>query len=98
MSRKTIGILFAAYFLVAVIYGVSIGLFVIWGHPEFSKISAVFFLLWTTGSALAVYITSGLIPMIFWGFRKFRAEKAALPFIAWALLGVALICKPLLLG
>ena len=34
---------------------------------------------------------SGLIPMIFWAFRRFRAERAALPFIGWAFLGVVLM-------
>jgi hypothetical protein len=68
---------------VAVIYGLFFGLFVIWGHPDVFKYRPFFPTLagWTTGSALTVYITSGLIPMIFWGFRQFRAEKAALPFI-----------------
>ena len=34
---------------------------------------------------------SGLIPMIFWAFRRFQAERAALPFIAWGFLGVVLM-------
>ena len=85
MSRKTIGIWFAAYFLVAVVFG----LFVEWRferHQSFSVFAA-----YVIGFALVPYIMSGLIPMIFWAFRRFQAERAALPFIAWGFLGAALM-------
>jgi hypothetical protein len=85
MSRKTIGILFAAYFLAALIFG----LLIEWGfdrHHPFSVFAAD-----VINLALWPYIMSGLIPMIFWAFRRFRAERAALPFIAWAFLGVMLM-------
>ena len=51
----------------------------------------LFFAADVIGFALFPYIMSGLSPMIFWAIRRFQAERVALPFIAWAFLGVVLM-------
>ena len=83
MSRKTIGILFAAYFLVALVFAFFIQLMVYERYHLFSAFAGSVIRI-----AVAFYVMGGLIPMIFWAFCRFRAEKAALPFIAWAFLSV----------
>ena len=74
MSPKTIGILFATYFLVAIAFG----LFMEWEFDRHHSFSI--FVRDVIGVALQPYIMSGLIPMIFLGISSIPGREGGAAF------------------
>ena len=83
MSRKTAALVIFIYFVLVL----AIAAFL-----QFQALSSPFdpedelFYWRTIGAAASLFILSGIIPVIVWAFRRFRAQKASLPLILWAAL------------
>lgn len=35
------------------------------------------------GGAFVTFLVAGIFPLVWWGFRRFRAERAAGPLVLW---------------
>jgi hypothetical protein len=85
MSRKKVAVLCLCYFAVLMAYALYSQLrqpfgFLTVGHP--AVIGEMI------GKAIAVYLMSGVIPIIIWAFFRFRAEYFGAPLLIWVILGV----------
>lgn len=87
MSRKAVALVILLYFVAALAFGTFLEL----KKPFASfNLSDPVFVGRAIGSAGAVFILSGIIPLIVWAFGRFRAQKAGGPFVLWAILGVVM--------
>ena len=86
MSRKSVGLIMFGYFVAAFAFA---------AFTEFQKfatfdfgnpIFATMFVSKAFGGAAALYVISGIIPMIVWGFSRFRSKNAGAPLVIWAIL------------
>ena len=86
MSRKSVGLIMFGYFVAAFAFA---------AFTEFQKfatfdfgnpIFATRFVSKAFGGAAALYVISGIIPMIVWGFSRFRSQNAGVPLVIWAIL------------
>ncbi|MFZ1951088.1 MAG: hypothetical protein WAU74_13555 [Pseudolabrys sp.] len=86
MSRKSVARMMLGYFVAAFAFG---------AFTEFQKfatfdfgdpIFATTFVSKAFGGAAALYVISGIIPMIVWGFSRFRPQNAGAPLVIWAIL------------
>ena len=86
MSRKSVARLVLGYFVAAFAFA---------AFTEFQKfatfnfgnpIFATMFVSEAFGGAAALYVISGVIPMIVWGFSRFRPQDAGAPLVIWAIL------------
>jgi hypothetical protein len=84
MARKQIISILSAYFLAAWALA-----FVEHSLKPFAKWNS-FAISYTIGTALGLYILSGIFPLIGWAFGKFSAQKARPILIAWGLIGLIL--------
>jgi hypothetical protein len=86
MSRKAIGVTLAIYLLVSLAFAMFYQLTKIPSysgpHADAALIGGVL------GGAAGVFVVAGILPLIVWAFKRFRAEKAAAPFVIWGLLGI----------
>jgi GYF domain 2 len=80
ISRKTTLWLIALYFLVALIFSSYVEM-----SKPFAKIDYVS-VAKGLGAAFALFLISGILPMIVWGFRRFRSEVALTPMALWCTL------------
>jgi len=88
VSRKSVIILATVYFLAALTFGVVAEVTqpfssLDWKDPAF--LGSVF------GLVAYLYVGSAIIPLIVWAFGRFRAQRAVIPFVIWAVLGIALM-------
>ncbi|MFY9602719.1 MAG: hypothetical protein WBX05_23255 [Pseudolabrys sp.] len=86
MSRKSVALVMLGYFVAAFAFA---------AFTEFQKfatfdfgnpIFATTFVSKAFGGGAALYIVSGIIPMIVWGLSRFRPQKAGAPLVIWAIL------------
>jgi hypothetical protein len=86
MSRKSVALTTLGYFVAAFAFA---------AFTEFQKfatfnfgdpIFATMFVSEAFGGAAALCVISGIIPMIVWGFSRFRAQNAWAPLVIWAIL------------
>jgi len=42
----------------------------------------------SAGGGISIFAISAVIPMIVWACLRFRADRAAVPFVLWAVIGV----------
>jgi len=86
VARRAIIVLLVFYFLAALTFGLVSAIArplaaVNWKDPVF--IGDVI------GTGIQVYIVSAIIPLIVWAFGRFRSERATIPLVIWAVLGLA---------
>jgi hypothetical protein len=85
MSRKTVLLLAALYFLAALAFSV----FHVLTNPFLSDLNAP-----AAGKAAAgavlLYGGAGLLPLIGWGLYRFKPQYAMWPMLSWAFIGIAL--------
>lgn len=84
MSRSTIWLL-CFYYLVA---GLLFGAFEAWQDPLWTVSGASIGA--TVGTGISIFLIAGIVPMIGWAIVRFRAERATVPFVLWAVLGCAM--------
>jgi len=86
MSRKSVALMMLSYFIAAFAFA---------AFTEFQKfatfnfgnpIFSIVFVSEAFGGAAALYVISGIIPMIVWGFSRFRSQNAGAPLMIWAIL------------
>jgi hypothetical protein len=86
MSRKSVALMMLGYFVAAFAFAV---------FTEFQKFAnfnfddpsfATMFVAEAFGGAAALYVISGIVPMIVWGFSRFRSQNAGAPLFIWAIL------------
>jgi hypothetical protein len=91
MSRKSVALVMLGYFVAAFAFG---------AFTEFQKFASfnfrnpIFVTIFVSeafGGAAALYVISGIIPMIVWGFSRFRSQNAGVPLVIWAILLVLVI-------
>ena len=90
MSHKTVRIVIAVYFFIALAFATVMGatdpLTLSQSYPLVARTSNVL------GMAGGVFVASGLIPIIIWAFKRFRAADAFIPLFIWsALLGIIVL-------
>ncbi len=83
MSRKAIIRVVAVYFGVAAVFAAVVLL----ATPGMADWRASVIIGSFAGIALLAPALAGILPLIFWAFGRFRADKAAGPVVAWGLLG-----------
>jgi hypothetical protein len=89
MTRKSIVVVSALYLIAALGFAAFVQLtkpFALSGNYALAGIIGGII-----GGGVGTYVVAGLLPMIAWAIMRFRAAKAAGPFIAWALLGAVLM-------
>lgn len=42
------------------------------------------------GGGLTIFVVGGVLPLIVWAFMRFRADRAAIPLVLWAILSCAM--------
>jgi hypothetical protein len=84
MSRKTIWTIVLLYFLLAVVLGVLLELATA-GIADLRPAAIVGSLI---GRIVAILALPAILPMLYWAFRRFRAEYAFGPLIIWGVLGL----------
>jgi hypothetical protein len=86
MTRKSIVIASVVYLVAALAFGAFIQLTK--PFPYTGSYAQAALIGEIVGGGVGAYVTAGLLPMIAWAIMRFRAAKAAGPFIAWGILGV----------
>ena len=83
MSRNAIARFFVLYFVVA------LAISVLWvlSKPGIADIRPAVIFGETLGGTLSLFLLPGLLPLIYWAVRRFRAESAHGVFATWGLLG-----------
>jgi hypothetical protein len=82
MSRKIIASVLVGYFLAAFAYVLFIQLSKPFGKPNFATMMEAL------GGGSALFLISGLLPIIGWAFARFRREKAYAVLGAWWVIGI----------
>jgi hypothetical protein len=83
LSLNTICVLFIAYFVAEF----CVSLIKEANRPSFNGFDAVA-IAGVLGSATVGYLVSGALPILGWGFARFKPQYALLPLVAWAPLAV----------
>jgi hypothetical protein len=84
MSRDRIAFVIGGYFLAALAFAVVEML--LKPVPNLGRIDVAMFQ--ALGGAVALFVLSGVLPLIGWAFDRFRAERASSVLIWWAAVGV----------
>src|SRR5271154_434477 len=85
MSRKSIGILLAIYFLCASAFT----LFRVFSNPFFARLDLPT-LAEAIGGTLLLFLGAGLIPLLGWTLYRFKPQYAWWTLASWAFIGIAL--------
>jgi hypothetical protein len=85
MSRKKVVVLCFCYFAVLMAYVLYSQLRQPLGSASVGNPAVIGGMI---GEAVAVYLMSGVIPIIVWAFFRFRAEYFAAPLAIWIILGI----------
>jgi hypothetical protein len=82
VEHKHIALILVGYFTAAIAFGLmehSLEPFPVWNSITISR---------AVGTALGLFILSGLLPLIGWAIGRFRTRKATPVLIAWAVFGL----------
>src|SRR6516162_5482075 len=84
MSRRAVFRTLTAYFAIAAAFSV------VWelATPGVTGLRLVFVISQVVGRALGLFLVPGVLPLVFWAFGRFRAEKAGGPLVAWLFIGL----------
>jgi hypothetical protein len=85
MSRRAIIVAVAVYFLFTLAFG-----FVLeWTQPLASEQTTSALFAGGLETALGAFVIPGILPLAFWGWGRFRSERAPGSLFVWSVLGLA---------
>src|SRR5437867_1805433 len=82
MSRTAIFLVLVGYFAASILAGLFIEMWKPFTKLGIMTIATAF------GAGTALFVMSGIIPLIVWAFGRFQKHKAAGPLYAWAIIGI----------
>jgi hypothetical protein len=85
MSRRAIIAAIAVYFLFTLAFGFGLE----WSGPLAAEQKSSALLVGALETAFLAFVIPGILPLAFWGFGRFRSERAPGSLFVWSVLGVA---------
>ncbi len=83
MSKRTLGLVIGAYFLLAFAFEIYLQL-----RRPFESLNPIS-VARAFGGSISLFVISAIIPLIMWAVSKFRMDRAKPSFIMWVLCGLA---------
>jgi hypothetical protein len=87
MSRNTVAVVVAVYFVVALTFGLVLEL----TRPGASSESTALLAINALETGVLTFIASGILPFGYWAFRRFQTGHIERPLFVWGALGIAYI-------